>query len=248
MKDCTYGATPWSKLIDRPLELRSVRGSDGEDEGAKPKDEQGDDDEDGAKPGSEKESKEGKNDEDEDLSGETVESLNRKFKNSEEARNRAVDKRDEYKRQLGEANDKIKQMEKDGTPDDAIKNRNKELETTNATLASTNQRLMLQIAMRDDKAHVWVDPDAALKLADLSEVEFDEKTLKPIGFKAALDKLAKEKPYLLKPKDEDEEGKGGNRSGAGRPPAGGGRGKPRDQTAKAAREAELRQRYAGLRR
>ena len=246
MKECTYGATPWS-LLNRPIGLLALHGRDGEDDGAKPDadtDKNEDKSKDGAKPDGDNEDKDedkGKGD------GETVETLTRKLANAKDIADLAVDKRDEYKAQLAEANAKITKMEKDGSPDKAIKEENETLKTQVGTLTSTNQRLMLEIALRDDKHYDWVNPDAVLKLADLSEVDFDAKTLKPRGLKAALDKLAKESPFLLKPKapaDDDGKGKPAPR-GTGRPPA------PKGNTQDAAAVAEaqvLKAKYPALRR
>lgn len=58
----------------------------------------------------------------------------------------------------------------------------------------------------------WVDAEAALRLVDLSEVEIkDDGTVK--GLKEALEALAKAKPYLVKPKDEEAKGKKGKGKG-----------------------------------
>lgn len=56
----------------------------------------------------------------------------------------------------------------------------------------------------------WVDPEAALKLADLSEVEIKEDgTVK--GLVEALSALAEKKPFLVKPKDEEKGKKKGKK-------------------------------------
>lgn len=243
MMECTLGATP-KLLLGRPIGLLALHGRDGEDDDAKPSEDAEDESKDGAKPDGDKEKGEAKP----KVETETVETLTRKLANSEEARNRAADKRDEYKAENTDLKAQIAKMEKDGTPDDAIKTRNDELEKANATLTSTNQQLMLEIALRDDKAHDWVNPAAVLKLADLTEVEYDEKTKKVHNLKAALDKLAKEQPYLLKPKadpagdDADDKGK---QRGTGKAPA------PRNKatdSAAAAERAKLLAKYPALRR
>jgi hypothetical protein len=83
-----------------------------------------------------------------------------------------------------------------------------------------------------------------LKLVDLTDVDFDSKTGEPRGLKAALDKLAKDSPNLLKPKADDADGE--QKPGStGKPPAP--RGKTTDAQ-KAAQEAELRRKYPALRR
>lgn len=245
MKGCTYGAT-LEELLNRPMGALALHGRDGEDDGAKP----GDDAESEEDEKSNNDEEEGKDGAGKNKGGETetVATLSRKLTNSEEARNRNADKRREAETALAEANKKIGKMEKDGTPDDAIKTQNDELTASNAKLLASNQNLMIQIALRDDKGHDWQDPDAVLRLADLSEVEFDEKTSKAVGLKAALDKLAKEKPYLLKlkeeSKDEEQDNPNGGR-GTGRRPAPRNTGKPSDAAAETAR---LKAKYPALRR
>jgi hypothetical protein len=243
MKECTTSAT-LDELLKRPTGLLALHGRDGEqddDKGAKPEDDaNAEESKDGAKPDGDK--GEGGNKPKGDT--ETVETLTRKLANSEEARNRAVDKKNELVDEVKELKTKISKLEADGSPDETIKAENEKLVKDNATLAATNERLMLEIALRDDNAHDWVSPDDVLRLADLSEVDFDAKTNKPRGLKAALDKLAKDKPFLLKPKAEGDEGDA-KPGASGRPPAP--RGKTTDAQ-KAALEAKLKAKYPALRR
>lgn len=245
MMECKLGATP-GLLLDRPIGLLALHGRDGEDDAKSDKSNKSDDDarseEDDTEEDGGKDGEDGKKPKAET---ETVESLQRKLTNAEEARNRAVDKRDEFKTKLDEANAKIAKLEKDGSPDETIKAENETLKGTNATLVSENQRLRLEIALRDDTAHEWVKPAQVLKLVDLSEVDFDSKTGEPRGLKAALDKLAKDSPNLLKPKDkDDEDGKPAPRS-TGKPPAPKGTAKDAQAAAEAAR---LKAKYPALRR
>lgn len=246
MMECKLGAMP-GLFLERPIGLLALHGRDGEDDDAKSKEAESNG---GAKPKDDDE--EGS---DEDPKGgdgtkpkvetETVETLQRKLVNAEEARNRAVDKRDELSAEVRDLKAKITKMEKDGSPDKAISDENETLKASNATLQATNERLMLEIALRDDTAHNWADPDAVLRLADLTDVDFDAKTNKPRGLKAALDKLAKDKPFLLKPKDDDNDEKKPEPRGTGKPPAP--RGNTNDAKA-AARAAELKRKYPALRR
>jgi len=244
LKKCTYGAT-LEGLLNRPIGLLALHGRDGENDGAKPEDKPEEESKDGAKPDGDKGEGEDKKPKDQ---AETVESLARKLANAEEARNRAVDKRDELVQEVKDLNAKIAKMEKDGSPDETIKQENETLKTANAKLVADNERLMLEIALRDDTAHDWVNPDAVLKLADLSEVDFDAKTNKPRGLKAALDKLAKDSPFLLKPKDDngdDDADKKPAPRGTGKPPAPKGTAKDAQAAAEAAR---LKAKYPALRR
>jgi hypothetical protein len=242
MKGCTYGATPLELLINRPARLLALHGRDGEEDGAKPDAEAGE--QDGAKPDADKQDKDDKDSGKPKGDDDNVETLKRKLTNAEEARNRAADKRDEVIEENKTLKAQIAKMEKDGSPDETIKQENEQLKATNATLASTNQTLRLEIALRDDTAHAWVKPSQVLKLVDLTDVDFDSKTGEPRGLKAALDKLAKDSPNLLKPKADDADGEQKPGS-SGKPPAP--RGKTTDAQ-KAAQEAELRRKYPALRR
>jgi hypothetical protein len=77
-------------------------------------------------------------------------------------------------------------------------------------LTEDNQRLTLQVAFLTTNDIKWHDPEAALRLADLSEVDIDEETGKVDrrALKAALRALAKEKKYLVddgKEEDADDD-------------------------------------------
>lgn len=92
-------------------------------------------------------------------------------------------------------------------------------------LKDQNKELALQLAFVSDNRYEWKNPKAALKLADLSEVEIGDDG-KVTGLDKALQALAKSDGYLLKEK-EDGEGSGGDEkdppSGAGgskKPPNG----------------------------
>lgn len=246
MKGCTYGATPLELLINRPVGLLALHGRDGEEDKDAKSGSDADESKDGAKPDGDTEDKDDAKDGDKPKGDtETVESLKRKLTNAEEARNRAADKRDELATEVKSLKDKIAKMEKDGSPDETIKAENEELKKTNATLASTNETLRLELALRDDTAHDWVKPSQVLKLVDLSEVDFDAKTGEPRGLKAALDKLAKESPNLLKPKDDDQQQQQEQQRGTGKPPAPKG---SKQQQQDAAEAARLRAKYPALRR
>lgn len=73
--------------------------------------------------------------------------------------------------------------------------------------------------------YTWHDPDAVLTLVDMEMIDFDEESGKVRGVKEALKKLATEKPYLLKGKQQDgnsssEGGQGGRRVASGHTPNG----------------------------
>ena len=71
---------------------------------------------------------------------------------------------------------------------------------------------------------VWHDPEAVLRLVDMEMISVDNETGKVNGVRDALNKLAKDKAYLLKSKANEGGGKngsGGNGS-SGHNPSGGG--------------------------
>lgn len=240
MKDCTYRLS-LDELIARSG-LLALIGADGEPAGSDAKGE-----------GDESEDKSNKSDEDGDKDDKGKKAApspeEKRIAGLEEEKQRHYDKRVEAENALKEANKRIKQLEKDGTPDDALKTSNDELTKTNEKLLSVNQTLMLENAFLKATGYDWVDPEAALRLADLSEVEFDEKTNKAVGLESALAKIAKDKPYLLKPKakdgdDKDEDkGKPAPRQ-SGKAPAGG----QQKKTDAEIRDQKLRQKYPALRR
>ena len=86
-------------------------------------------------------------------------------------------------------------------------------------LLTDNEGLRIQVAFLKNAKHAWKNPAAALKLADLSDVEINDDG-EVDGLDEALDALAESDPYLLKGKDETDETpkvkKSGQRSGTQR--------------------------------
>lgn len=75
-----------------------------------------------------------------------------------------------------------------------------------ATLQTTNQKLALQVAFLSDNTYTWHNPERALKLVDLDQVEIDADG-KVTGLKDALKALATSDPYLVKKDVKEEEPK-----------------------------------------
>lgn len=243
--NCTRSAT-LKELLNRPMDRLVLRGRDGEpDEGAKPGADAEDKSKDGAKPDDDNS---GKTDDDKSKDeGAKPDAKDRRIANLEEEKDRHKAKRDEAEAQVTELKKQVAQLQKDGTPDDALKKSNDELTQTNATLQEQNRKLALQVAFLTAGGHDWVDAEVAMTLVDTSGVEFDEKTGKAIGLKSALDKLAKDKPFLLKAKADDDKGDKGGAGSTGRPPAGTPRGQ-QDAAKTAAANAALKAKYPALRR
>ena len=240
MKDCTYRLS-LDELLNRPMGHLALQGRDGDDDGAS-----GSSGGDDANKGKKDDTSDESGDDDGDRGKGKAEPTpdQKRIAGLEEEKQRFYDQREEVKRQLKEAQAEIAKLKKDGTPDDALKKSNDELTAANTKLTSANQSLMLENAFLKAKGYDWVDPEAALRLADLSQVEFDEKTNKAVGLESSLAKLAKDKPYLLKAKqDKDDEDEGKQKRSTGKqPPAG------KQKQSSDARAAALRAKYPGLRR
>ncbi|QGH73966.1 hypothetical protein SEA_HIDDENLEAF_15 [Microbacterium phage Hiddenleaf] len=244
MKNCTY-RLGLDELLNAPMGLLTLQGRDGDDDGNKGDPDANDD----AKGGDDK-SKSGEGDDADksDKKKAAPSADEKRIAALEEEKQRFYDQREELKVQLKERDKEIAKLKKDGTPDEALK---AEVETTtkaNEKLTAENTRLRLENAFLTENGFDWVDPKAALRLADLDAVEIDEKTGKVVGLNSALTKLAKDSPYLLKPKaddeDKDKDGEDKKPRRTGQPPRGG----TQKQSDAAAREAKLRAKYPALRR
>lgn len=71
------------------------------------------------------------------------------------------------------------------------------------TLQETNNKLALQVAFLSDNTYAWHNPERALKLVDLSQVEIDGNG-KVSGLKDALKALATSDAYLIKQEVKEE--------------------------------------------
>jgi len=247
MKNCSHSAT-LSAVLETPIELLALTGFDGDedDKGEKPGSTDSDEKDDkGAKPGS----VDNGEDEDEDDKGKggKPDAKDRRIHNLTEEKDRHLSKRNEAEAEVKSLKDELAKLKKDGTPDDALKKDNANLTADNESLRAANNQLMLQNAFLTETGFDWVDPESAMKLANLSEVEFDEKSNKAIGLGSALAKLAKDKPFLLKKKAEendDDEGSRRKPAPSGRAPRGG----SNNKSDAATRKAKLQSKYPGLRR
>ncbi len=93
----------------------------------------------------------------------------------------------------------------------------KALQEENAALKENLKKTILNNAFLANSTYKWKDADAALKLADLSEVTIQDDG-KVIGLDAALKKLAESKKYLLDDSDADKQ----NTNSGGAPSMSGG--------------------------
>lgn len=100
---------------------------------------------------------------------------------------------------------KVKEFEdKDKTETDRLSGSVTELTEAKTTLEQEVGKLRLNNAFLLDNTYTWHDPKAALKLADLSKVKFDDDG-NAEGLAEALKALADESPYLLKTAATEEE-------------------------------------------
>lgn len=238
MRGCTYRLS-LDELLNRPIGTLVLRGRDGEpvepDGAEEPKD--------GDKPTGGTGDKDDADKPDKKVAPSAEE---KRIAGLEEERDRHFTKRKEAETALAEAKRTIAQLQKDGSPDDALKKSNDDLTASNTALTSANESLMLENAFLKATGYDWVDSEAALRLADLSNVEFDEKSHKATGLESALAKLAKDKPYLLKPK-ADADDTTPPKPGTGTPPAPSAR-SAKDAADRAAQDARLKAKYPALRR
>lgn len=247
MDKCTYRLS-LDELLNRPAaELRLV-GADGENDNKDSSQQNGADNDDK----SDGDSGDGENDDKKGSGGSagSPDAKDRRIAGLEEERQRHYDLRKEAEQKLEAANAEIARLKKDGTTDDETKQNLVRLERENADLKVKNGDLALENAFLKSNSHKWRDNEAALKLADLSKVELDDKTGEVHGLQTALDKLAANSPWLLADEsqgqnkdDKDDKGKrktgdqpGSQRSG--------------DQSAKEAqaKKSQLQSKYPGLRR
>jgi len=194
--DCSTGGR-LEELLKRPTDLLVLVGADPEDTDADADDETDDDtevDDKDADADKDEDKDKSKEDKDKDKPRDTVDRAEY---------DRIVERRNAAEGRLTKALDTIEKLKKDGTSDEALKTELTSLRSENETLRTQVQKLSHSNAFFSDTDHEWVDPEAALRLADLSNVEIDENGVTH-GLKPALDKLAQDKPYLLKPKTEDK--------------------------------------------
>jgi predicted RNase H-like nuclease (RuvC/YqgF family) len=102
---------------------------------------------------------------------------------------------------------RLKQLtEKDMPEAEKLKRDFEDAQKQVETLRDTNQQLALQVAFLSDNTFTWHNPERALKLVDLSQVEIDSAG-KVSGLKEALKALATSDPYLIKQSVKEEENK-----------------------------------------
>lgn len=97
----------------------------------------------------------------------------------------------------------VNSLKADGKKSDGPSERETKLEQDVQTRDSTIQELRIHNAFLAANTFQWHDPQDALRLADLRDVEIEEDGT-VVGLKEALQKLAREKPHLIKTEVKDE--------------------------------------------
>lgn len=239
MKNCTYRLS-LDELMTRPASEMWLRGADGNDDG------QGDpgngDNGDGDKDKDDK-SKSGENDKDsEQKKPAELVSAEKKIVALEKEKDRHYDLRKVAETERDEVKLELAKLKKDGVTDEETKKELETLKRENGSSTATIQELRLKVAFLEDNTHKWKNPKTALRLADMSKVEIDDKGVH--GLEEALEKLAKAEPYLLVEESNDGDEKPKPKK-TGNPPNNKDSG---DEKSRVAREATLKSKYPGLRR
>jgi hypothetical protein len=160
-----------------------------------------------------KEGASGKADDDEDDVDPKI--LKQRLQNKREEQERDFKKRKEAEKRADDLQKIVDEAERKGKTE--LENAKSDLEARDKVIAGLNdtvRRLVIENAFMTLDQITWNNPATALKLVDLSDVEFDPETGKPKDKKQLLEAakaLAKSDPYLVKSKtavtDETPNGK-----------------------------------------
>jgi predicted RNase H-like nuclease (RuvC/YqgF family) len=190
---------------------------------------------------SEQESKAGEESEEEEDHSEDDKSKDPRIKelSAENARRRHEAKR--LADELEAAKAKLKEHEDaDKSETEKLSAQVVELKERTAQLIKVNQELSIKNAFLADKKHAWRNPDSAMKLLDLGEVEItNDGTVN--GLDKAIKKLAESDSYLLEQPDDEGSGKPPRQASGERPP-----GKPAGKAEKT--REDLVKRFPALQR
>lgn len=119
----------------------------------------------------------------------------------------------------------------------------------NQTLSLVNERNILKIAILENSKYQWNDPADVAVMIDRGNIKIDPAKGSIEGIEEALKDLAKRKPYMLKPSEDNSGNNNGNGAGSFVPgqPSGGKPGSSADASAKATRRKALETRFSVLR-
>lgn len=217
-----------------------ILGGSGEEDDANDDGDAGGEDDDDAESDDDKDDPEGSDKSGKGSEGDDDRDPQKKIVALEDEKNRHLRRRREAERERDELQRQIEEAKNKDKPEvERLQTENENLKSENETLSTALQEARLQNAFLQDNTYEWHNPGRALKLADLSEVEFDDDG-KVHGLKAALDALVKTDPYLVKAKDDKDEKDPPKKTGT--PPKGKSKkDDPKDRSAMATK-------YPGLRR
>ena len=162
----------------------------------------------------------------------------KKIKALEEEKDRHFRKAQQAEQEREELQKKLKEYEdKDKSELERATGQVEELKSENASLKSELEKLRVDNSFFVENSIAWHDPADAKEfvLRELGEVKVDSSG-RVVGLKEAIDKVAKAKPYLVKPEQDGN----GRPPASGNPPKGNGKGTTPDAE-------ELRRKYPSLR-
>lgn len=240
-QECTEGVT-LEELLNRPTGLLVLVGAEDEPDADADLDEDGDDEEDDDDDADADDDDDEEDDDDPD--GKSKKSKKLGEKDQQIADLTAEVARHKKRRAAGEERitrlvEENRQLKANGSSDDELKKTNTEVTQERDALKTDNSKLVVENAFLKSNTISWKDPEAALKLADLSDVTFEDGHAD--GLAAALRKLAKEKPYLVADKPGTKPA--GRKTGDKPAPKG-----RRTEAQKQAEEKKLLDRYPALRK
>ena len=181
-----------------------------------------------------------------------IAAMQRRIANFDEERDRDKAKIKKLGEDKTALNAEIARLKSEGVKDEDVKKANDQLTSANARLQAQVHDLLIKNAFLGDKTRQWVDPSAAAKLLDTSNVEIDDSG-RVTGLSAAIDELADKSKYLLvqaksSSKDDDTDG-GDDQQQRQQRKTGDQPGNTRKNGTRSqqARDDRLRQRFPGLR-
>ena len=189
-KQCTLGLS-LSDLMKLDEDLLVLIGAD-EDE-AEPGDSEDEDDD--------KSSDEDNDDgDDEDEDDKSEDPRDAKIKALDAEKERHYKRRKDAEKKLAEANKEIEELKKGGTTDEAVRTELTELRSENETLKAGLRKQAIAAAASNSDIK-FKNSDAALRLADLDDVEVDDDGTVH-GLSSALQAVAEANPYMVEGAEE----------------------------------------------
>lgn len=237
---CSFPGTV-DELLKYPTDLLVLVGHDGQSDS----DDDDDEDEDGAGDSDDDSSGDDGDEDggDEPLTPEEVADLRKKLTNYEQERERNVRKRKDAQGKVSDLQRQLDEMIAKGAVEEDVKKELEQLRKERDQLKKTVQNSSLDLAFYRSNTHEWQNPKAVLKLVNRDELELEDDG-SVNGLSEELDRIAREEPYLLKPKAPKGQGrKPAEKTGVTPRPSG-----SNDSKSQKSLEAKLRAKYPALRR